>query len=129
MKHVRILQNGKAAHGRLEGTSIVLDNGTVVAEADARYLPAVEPPSKILATHLSYRSRTVEYAMKRLPDTPSYFVKPTSSLSYHRATVARPHGCRFLNYEGEIAVVIGKRCYGVAQDEALSYVAGYTVAN
>ncbi len=43
--------------------------------------------------------------------------------------MARPRGCRFLNYEGEIAVVIGRRCSGVSRAEALDYVAGYTVAN
>jgi len=128
MKHVRILHHDSPAHGRLEGSSIILDDGSIVAEAEARYLSPVQP-GKILATHLSYRSRCVEYAMKHPPDTPSYFLKPPSSLSYHRAPVARPRGCRFLNYEGEIAVVIGKRCYGASLEDALSYVGGYTIAN
>jgi 5-oxopent-3-ene-1,2,5-tricarboxylate decarboxylase / 2-hydroxyhepta-2,4-diene-1,7-dioate isomerase len=128
MKHVRILHNGSPTHGAVEDTSIILDDGSVVAEANARYLPSVQP-GKILATHLTYHSRLVEYAVKHVPDAPSYFVKPTTSLSYHRAPVARPRGCRFLNYEGEIAVVIGKRCYGVTIEDALNYVAGYTIAN
>jgi 5-oxopent-3-ene-1,2,5-tricarboxylate decarboxylase/2-hydroxyhepta-2,4-diene-1,7-dioate isomerase len=128
MKHVRILHHGSPAHGTIEGASIILDDGSVVAEAEARYLPPVQP-GKIIATHLTYRSRLVEYAVKRVPDAPSYFMKPTTSLSHHRAPVARPRGCRFLNYEGEIALVIGKRCYGVTIEEALNYVAGYTVAN
>ena len=86
-------------------------------------------PSKIVATHLSYRSRCDEYRMAAPPDAPSYFLKPLSSLSQHDAEVARPRGCRFLNYEGEIALVIGKRALGVSEAEALDYVAGYTVAN
>jgi 5-oxopent-3-ene-1,2,5-tricarboxylate decarboxylase/2-hydroxyhepta-2,4-diene-1,7-dioate isomerase len=86
-------------------------------------------PSKIVATHLSYRSRCDEYAMAAPPAYPSYFLKPPSSLAEHGADVARPRGCRFLNYEGEIAVVIGARCRGVARAEALDHVAGYTVAN
>jgi len=128
MKHVRILLDGQPVAGHLEGEKIVLDDGRVVAESSARYLAPVEP-GKIIGTHLSYRSRCVEYAMKRMPETPAFFLKPPSSLSYHRAPVARPRGCRFLNYEGEIAIVIGKRCYGIAQDEALSYVRGYTIVN
>ena len=96
---------------------------------DATFLPSVESPSKILATHLTYRSRAVEYKMAKLPEVPSYFMKPPSSVSAHRAPVARPRGCRFLNYEGEIAVVIGERCSAVPVDEALRYVRGYTVAN
>jgi len=86
-------------------------------------------PSKIVATHLSYRSRVEEYRMAAPPQAPSYFLKPLSSLSEDGAPVARPRGCRFLNYEGEIALVIGERARGVSESEALRYVAGYTVAN
>ena len=86
-------------------------------------------PGKIVATHLSYRSRCDEYEMAAPPDVPSYFLKPPSSLSAHGAEVARPRGCRFLNYEGEIGVVIGKRCTNTSIEDALDYVAGYTVAN
>jgi len=96
---------------------------------DGTWLPPIDPPSKIVATHLTYRSRAVEYKMARLPEVPSYFLKPPSSLSAHGAPVARPRGCRFLNYEGEIAVVIGERCTGASIEDALRYVRGYTVAN
>jgi|SRR5581483_1664560 len=101
-----------------------------MAEDDAVWLPPLEEtPSKILATHLTYHSRAVEYAMRKLPEAPSYFLKPPSSLSAHRRPVARPRGCRFLNYEGEIAVVIGERCSGISVRDALQVVWGYTVAN
>jgi len=97
---------------------------------DAVWLPPLEgPPSKIIGTHLTYRSRAVEYAMRALPAVPSYFMKPPSSLSAHRRPVARPRGCRFLNYEGEVAVVIGERCSGISVADALEVVLGYTVAN
>jgi 5-oxopent-3-ene-1,2,5-tricarboxylate decarboxylase / 2-hydroxyhepta-2,4-diene-1,7-dioate isomerase len=128
MKRVRILHHGTPASGRLEGSSILLDDGSVIPEKDARYLAPAQP-TKILATHLSYRSRAREFGIQQVPAVPSYFLKPLSSLSYHRAAVARPRGCQFLNYEGEIAVVMGKRCSGVSVEEALDYVAGYTVAN
>jgi 5-oxopent-3-ene-1,2,5-tricarboxylate decarboxylase / 2-hydroxyhepta-2,4-diene-1,7-dioate isomerase len=96
---------------------------------DGTWLPPIDVPSKIFATHLTYRSRAQEYRMARLPQEPSYFLKPPTSLSAHGAPVARPRGCRFLNYEGEIAVVIGERCVNVAQADALKVVRGYTVAN
>ena len=97
---------------------------------DAVWLPPLEgPPSKIIGTHLTYRSRAVEYAMRALPAVPSYFMKPPSSLSAHRRPVARPRGCRFLNYDGEVAVVIGERCSGISVADALEVVLGYTVAN
>ena len=128
MRHVRIEHRGEAAAGVLEGDDVVLGDGTRVAGAGAAWLPAVVP-GKIVATHLTYRSRAEEYKMARLPSAPSYFLKPPSSLSAHGAPVRRPRGCRFLNYEGEIAVVIGRRCQGASLDDALSYVRGYTVAN
>jgi 5-oxopent-3-ene-1,2,5-tricarboxylate decarboxylase / 2-hydroxyhepta-2,4-diene-1,7-dioate isomerase len=96
---------------------------------DGTWLPPIDTPSKIVATHLTYRSRAEEYAMARMPAAPSYFLKPPSSLSAHERPVARPRGCRFLNYEGEVAVVIGERCLGTSVADALKYVRGYTVAN
>ena len=97
---------------------------------DAVWLPPLdEAPSKIVATHLTYRSRAAEYRMRALPEAPSYFLKPPSSLSAHRRPVARPRGCRFLNYEGEVAVVIGERCTGVSIADALKVVRGYSIAN
>lgn len=128
MRRVHILHEGRPAWGVLDGDRILLDGGAGVDEPGARYLPPVAP-SKIIATHLTYRSRCVEYKMARAPSYPSYFLQPPSSLSYHRAPVARPRGCRFLNYEGEIAVVISERCGNVAIADALRYVRGYTVAN
>ncbi len=128
MRRVRIEVEGRPLWGIPEGDAIELEDGRVLAEAEARYLPPVEP-SKIIATHLTYRSRAEEYRMDRLPSVPSYFLKPPSSVSAHRASVARPRGCRFLNYEGEIAVVIGERCLGASVRDALRYVGGYTIAN
>jgi 5-oxopent-3-ene-1,2,5-tricarboxylate decarboxylase/2-hydroxyhepta-2,4-diene-1,7-dioate isomerase len=127
MKRARILYEGQAVWGVVEGDSIRLESGAISAD-EASFLPPVQP-SKIIATHLTYRSRCEEYKMARLPDAPSYFIKPNSSLSHHRAPVARPRGCQYLNYEGEVAVVIGQRCLGATLENALSYVRGYTLCN
>jgi len=128
MRIARIGLDGAVVTGRYDGEAVEI-GGWRIPEAQARFLPAVEAPSKIVATHLTYRSRAEEYAMAAMPEAPSYFLKPPSSLSAHRARVARPRGCRFLNYEGEIAVVMGERCSGPAIDDALNYVRGYTIAN
>ncbi len=126
-RRVRVTVDGSPAWGRREGESIVLDDGREIAERDAIYLAPVEP-TKILAVHLTYRSRIDEYAA-RTPPEPSYFMKPPTSLNGHRGEVRRPLGARFLNYEGELAVVVGRRMHGVAIEEALDYVAGYAPAN
>ena len=128
MKHVRIEHDGRAVEGTLDGEVIRADGLEVRVRDVQRWLAPVTP-SKILATHLTYRSRAEEYKMARMPSEPSYFMKPPSSLSGHLAPLARPPGCRFLNYEGEVAVVIGRRCHRVSVEDALGYVGGYTVAN
>jgi 5-oxopent-3-ene-1,2,5-tricarboxylate decarboxylase/2-hydroxyhepta-2,4-diene-1,7-dioate isomerase len=124
---VRVEIDGEPAHGRLDGATIVLDDGRVIAEREAVYLAPVTP-SKIVAVHLTYRSRIEEYRA-RVPPEPSYFLKPPTALNGHRREVRRPRGTHFLNYEGELAVVIGRRMHGVPVERALDYVVGYAPAN
>src|SRR5688500_7729355 len=127
-RRVRLEVDGEPRWGRREGDTIVLDDdGGDLDEATALYLAPVEP-TKILAVHLTYRSRVEEYAA-RTPPEPSYFVKPPSTLNGHRRPIRMAKGARFLNYEGELAVVVGRRMKGVSIDDALSHVAGYACAN
>lgn len=90
--------------------------------------PVELAPTKIIAVHLNYRSRVEEYEAKT-PEAPSYFLKPPSSLSAHGAPVVRPRGCKYLNYEGEVALIVGRRVNRIAQEDALAHVAAYSVAN
>ena len=122
-----MLVEGSPSWGRLDGGSVVLDSGQRLDEATAHFLAPVEP-TKIIATHLTYRSRVEEYAA-RTPPEPSYFMKPPTTLNGHRGQLRRPRGARFLNYEGEVAVVIGRAMHGVPEADALGHVAGYACAN
>jgi len=122
-----VLVEGSPSWGRLDGASVVLDSGERLDEATAHFLAPVEP-TKIIATHLTYRSRVEEYAA-RTPPEPSYFMKPPTTLNGHRGRLRRPRGARFLNYEGEVAVVIGRAMHGVPEADALGHVAGYACAN
>lgn len=128
MKHAHILHNGTPTWGVVEGDEIRFADGSSVGVDAASYLP-VTNPSKILAPHLSYMSRCVEYKMTNIPTEPHFFMMPSTAISHHGANVERPKGTHFLNYEGEIAVVIGKKCKHVTVDEALDYVKGFTIAN
>ena len=83
---------------------------------------------KAVTCHLNYRSRVDEF-MTRLPPAPTYFHKPTTALNSHGGDVVRPPGCKYLNFEGEIAIVIGEKAFDIAQEEAGHHIAGYTVAN
>jgi 5-oxopent-3-ene-1,2,5-tricarboxylate decarboxylase / 2-hydroxyhepta-2,4-diene-1,7-dioate isomerase len=127
VRKVRVAVNGTPAWGRRDGDAIILGDGSTVPEAQATYLAPVEP-SKIIAVHLTYRSRIDEYKANT-PPAPSYFLKPPNALNGHRGEIRRPSGARFLNYEGELAVVIGRRMKGVGVDDVLDHVAGYAPAN
>jgi len=113
--------------GRRDGDEIVLDSGGRIPESSAVYLAPAEP-TKIIAVHLTYRSRIEEYKA-RTPAEPSYFMKPPSTLNGHRGLIRRPAGARFLNYEGEVACVVGRRMKSVPIDETLGFVAGFCCAN
>ncbi len=126
-RRVRIELGGVPVWGHVVGDSIVCEDGRTVPEAEAQYLAPVEP-SKIIAVHLTYQSRLTEYAAKT-PAYPSYFLKPPTTLNGHRGVLRRPRNTRFLNYEGELAVVIGRRMHGVGIEDALGYVAAYAPAN
>jgi 5-oxopent-3-ene-1,2,5-tricarboxylate decarboxylase / 2-hydroxyhepta-2,4-diene-1,7-dioate isomerase len=125
---VRVLRDGVPTWGRLDGDTVVLSDGGVLNGTDAHFLAPVQP-TKILATHLTYASRVEEYAMARPPQEPAWFLKPPTALNGHRQPVRRPKGAQYLNYEGELAVVVGRRMQQVPESEALDHVAGYAPAN
>ena len=126
-RRARVDRDGVPTWALVDGQTLTFDDGRTLAEAEATYLAPVDP-SKIIAVHLTYQSRLTEYQAKT-PAYPSYFMKPPTTLNGHRGTLRRPHGTRFLNYEGELAVVIGRRMKGVGIEDALDYVAGYAPAN
>jgi 5-oxopent-3-ene-1,2,5-tricarboxylate decarboxylase/2-hydroxyhepta-2,4-diene-1,7-dioate isomerase len=128
MKRVRVEIGEQGVWGRLEDGAVRTDDGRELAFEDAAWLAPVAP-SKIIAVHLSYRSRLVEYAVARMPAEPSYFLKPPSTLNGHLRAVRRPSGTSFLNYEGELAVIVGRRMHGVAQRDVLDHVYGFAPAN
>jgi 5-oxopent-3-ene-1,2,5-tricarboxylate decarboxylase/2-hydroxyhepta-2,4-diene-1,7-dioate isomerase len=127
MKRVRIEHDGTPAWGELRGAEVVLDSGVALDPETVRWLAPVEP-SKILAVHLTYRSRLADYDARQPPE-PSYFLKPPSSLNGHRGLIRRPRGARYLNYEGELAVVVGRRMSAVAEKDVLDHVQGFAPAN
>jgi 5-oxopent-3-ene-1,2,5-tricarboxylate decarboxylase / 2-hydroxyhepta-2,4-diene-1,7-dioate isomerase len=123
----RILLDGNAVDVVRDGDTLVAGDGRTVAEAQARHLPPATP-SKIVCVHLNYRSR-VEELLAKLPPAPTYFHKPVSALNAHESAVVRPLGCKWLNYEGEIGIVIGRTARNISPDQAGDYIRGYTIAN
>lgn len=123
----RVLLDGYPTQVRREGEDLVSGDGRSVRIEDAIHLAPVEP-TKIIAVHLNYKSRTDEF-MTKLPSAPTYFHKPITALNSHKGAVVRPMGCKWLNYEGEIVIVIGRTCRNISPQEATDYIAGYTIGN
>jgi 2-keto-4-pentenoate hydratase/2-oxohepta-3-ene-1,7-dioic acid hydratase in catechol pathway/regulator of RNase E activity RraA len=89
--------------------------------------PLTTLPTKIVAVHSSYRSRAMERGT--LPPWPSYFLKPPNTIAADGAPVLRPPGCELLGFEGEVALVIGKRATRVTPAVAWEHVGWVTAAN
>jgi 5-oxopent-3-ene-1,2,5-tricarboxylate decarboxylase / 2-hydroxyhepta-2,4-diene-1,7-dioate isomerase len=123
----RILLDGAVVQVTRDGEDLVAGDGRRVPAGGAVHLPPVVP-TKIVAVHLNHRSRVAEFGAT-LPPAPTYFHKPVSALLGHGGAVVRPLGCKYLNYEGEVAIVIGRTCRGVPRSAAGDYIAGYTIAN
>ncbi len=123
----RILLGGAPVQVERVGDTLVAADGRSIAVDDAQHLAPSEP-TKIIAVHLNYQSRTDEF-MTKLPSAPTYFHKPITALNSHGGEIVRPAGCQWLNYEGEIVIVIGRVCRNVSPAEAGDYIAGYSVGN
>ncbi len=127
MEFRRILLDGNSTDVVLDGDALVARDGRRVEAATAVHLAPVSP-TKILCCHLNHISRVREFGVE-LPPAPTYFHKPISALNTHGGAVVRPSNCKYLNYEGEIAIVIGRSTRNISVADAPHHIAGYTIAN
>lgn len=123
----RILHQGVPVWVTVDGAELVLGDGRRVAEEAATYLAPCEP-TKILCIHLNYESRRIEFRAPELV-TPTYFQKPVTALNSHRGMLCRPANCQYLNYEGEVAAIVGKPMRNVAPADVWTHLAGFAPAN
>ncbi len=127
MEFRRILLEGYPTDVVVDGDTLIARDGRRVEAATATHLPPVTP-TKIICCHLNHISRVREFGTQ-LPPAPTYFQKPVSALNAHGAAIVRPSNCNWLNYEGEVAIVIGRTTRNIRHEDAGHYIAGYTVAN
>lgn len=97
-------------------------------EEEVRFLPAVLNPGKLICIGLNYKRHAEETGMP-LPDKPVVFGKFADSLTAHGSPIPYPRATKRLDYEAELAIVIGRTAVNVAEEEALDYVFGYCCAN
>jgi len=94
----------------------------------ARLLPVVPRPGKIVCLGLNYADHAAEGGNQR-PDYPSFFLRGASSLVAHGAAIQQPRVSNQLDFEAELAVVIGKTSRHLSEADALEAVAGYACFN
>lgn len=136
VRYARLLVAGTPRHGLVRGELVSLldgdpllgpvrELGQEIPLEGARLLVPCSP-SKIVGVGLNYRAHALEMG-KPLPAEPLLFLKPPSALIPTGAPIHRPRGYQRVDFEGELAVVIGRRCRHVSDEEALSHVFGYTI--
>jgi 2-keto-4-pentenoate hydratase/2-oxohepta-3-ene-1,7-dioic acid hydratase in catechol pathway len=91
-------------------------------------LPPIDRPGKLICIGLNYREHAEEQG-KEPPETPTFFAKFANALAAPGATVKLPSWSGKVDYEAEVAFVIGDRCKDVPASDALRHVAGYTLLN
>jgi len=99
------------------------------AEPDAgfdaiEYLPVITNPNKIICVGLNYRAHAAEHG--HAVDKPNIFTKFTDTLSAHEGEMWRPKASQQFDFEGELAVIIGKSGRAIKPENALKHIAGYT---
>lgn len=122
--------------GFLEGGSssidamqqLIVKNTQRIALADVILQAPVPRPGKFLGVGLNYADHIDETELEK-PEYPTFFTKQSSCVIGPGAAIHRPKVSEKLDYEGELAFVIGKRCRHVAIDKAHEVIAGYTIAN
>lgn len=127
MKQVRFVDPaGSIREGNLtdEGVSF---GGWTYDTSDVDILPPVEP-SKILCIGLNYADHAEETGSE-IPERPLLFLKGPNAVSGHEDTVTLLPGKERIDYEAELAVVIGEQCRHVAKDDAMDVIWGYTCFN
>jgi 2-keto-4-pentenoate hydratase/2-oxohepta-3-ene-1,7-dioic acid hydratase in catechol pathway len=134
-RYVRYQQDGQAVWGVLEGDRITAIDGDLFAEhrqtdrvvalSDVTLLPPTDP-RKVIAVGLNYRSHL---GTREPAAYPGLFAKYPTSLVGHEANIEIPADAANVHYEGEMVLVIGRRCRNVSRADAMDCVFGVTAGN
>jgi 2-keto-4-pentenoate hydratase/2-oxohepta-3-ene-1,7-dioic acid hydratase in catechol pathway len=120
-----LLRQGRES---LAGAARILGAGKPLDRERIRFLPPLSNPQKIVCVGLNYADHTKESPYEQ-PKYPTLFSRFNSTLIGHGAPIICPRASEQLDYEGELAVIIGKRGRHIPSERALDYVAGYSIFN
>ena len=127
MKKARFISKGRVLHGHLQ------DGMLMDYAGEAHHLGSVQwqlpvQPGKVIALALNFAEHADEFGLKK-PTEPALFWKPNTTLLPHKGTVIYPQGAKFMHFECELAVIIGRDARRVKARNAMDYVGGYTIGN
>ena len=111
-----------------EVTKFINSNPEVIPLSEIEFLPVIERPGKVLAVGLNYKDHVKETG-RDLPKVPMIFTKQSTSVLGHQGEIHKPKVSDAVDYEGEMAFVIGKKCRHVSKEDALDVIAGVTICN
>lgn len=124
---VRFMQDGIARGGSYTAENGIISGGEVLKLGEVTLMPPCQP-TKIVCVGLNYVKHAQELKMP-LPEEPILFLKPTSAILAPDGNILYPPSSRQVDYEGELAIVMGKRCKDITAEEAESHILGYTCFN
>ncbi len=132
MRIIRVAYANSSFYARLEDRQVVcLDRSKGIDQPlplDQVTLLPLAVPTKVVCLAVNYRAHAEELGHD-MPDEPLIFLKPPTSVCRSGDAVIMPQGVGRVDFEGELAVVMGRQCKGVSAAEAPEYVFGYTCAN
>ena len=137
MKLARFALGDRIGYGVVEGEALKEIEGDIFgrfeltrAEHRLSQVTLLAPcqPSKVVAVALNYRAH-IEEMKRHIPDEPTIFIKPSTSVIGPEQNIVYPATSQRVDYEAELAVVIGKKATGISQAQAADYILGYTCIN
>jgi 2-keto-4-pentenoate hydratase/2-oxohepta-3-ene-1,7-dioic acid hydratase in catechol pathway len=139
MKYARADYHGRILHGFINGDEISVLSADSIADPSAAptgervklsevKLLAPCTPTKVVAIGINYRDHAGEMGHE-LPEDPVIFIKPSTAVIGPGDTIIRPAQSQRVDYEAELAVVIGRQCRDVKAADAAQYIFGYTCCN
>ncbi len=126
----RFKYDNEIFEGEVRGSNVVVNRGLysdTYLLSDILLLPPTQP-SKIICVGLNYRDHAEELNMQ-IPDEPVLFLKPPSAVVGNLGKIIYPDTTSHIDYEGELAVIISKRCRNIRAADAGSVIMGYTCFN
>lgn len=127
MRLARIAYNGMILTAYPEGNMLRTTQGQLLAPEEVVWLPPIEPTT-IFALGLNYSAHAKELNLP-IPKQPMIFLKGPNTLIGHRGYTTRPDEVKFMHYECELAVIIGKSGKYISMETAHEHIGGYTIAN